>query len=389
MSKPIKTPKSPYWQYDFQFKGVRFHGSTGCTSQRDAQRFIDKKRREVTLGETPVVDSPTIDRACGLWWEAVGELKANKATDEYRLAALIAGLGGSRLLSSLTLRDLDAYVAQRMAPRAIPAKTHMAKGKLIVDKPAYEARLSRSSVNREIQLLRRVVLWLGQPGRGYTVPRLEWKAALGKEAAERIRELSGDEEARLFAVLDADLAAFAEFAMLSGQRRTELVNLKWSEVDLQGARARTILKGGDPHSFPLSPRMLAILKGLPRVKGIDQVFTYECRDDRPSMHGDIARIKGKRYPLSKQGWTRRWRKALAEAGIEGFRFHDLRHTAATRIVRATGSLKVAQRLLGHSNIATTARYAHASEDDLREAMEKAQSGVSYRNSPGPKLRSVK
>lgn len=371
-----KTPKSPYFQYDFQFKGKRFHGSTGCKTERDAKRFEANERQKAALGGGDLGEELTVNRAFGLWWETVGLHKRNWKTDEYRLQALVDGLSATRILSVLTLRDFDAYIAKRKAPRTVPAKTHMAKGKLVVDRPEKVVRLSASSINREVQLARRVFLWLSAPGRGYKVPRISWKDILQAEPKERVRELSASEEARLFAVLPADLLAMVEFAMLSGQRRTELVTLKWTDVDFDAETATVTPKGQveDRHTFPLTERMVEILDGLPRVSGIKEVFTYEAEDDAPpSKDGKVVRLKGKRYAFSKQGWTRKWRRALAEAGIENFHFHDLRHTAATRLVRSTGNLKLAQRLLNHSDIQTTARYAHATDDDLRAGMTSSHS----------------
>ncbi|MBY0393536.1 MAG: tyrosine-type recombinase/integrase, partial [Novosphingobium sp.] len=66
-----------------------------------------------------------------------------------------------------------------------------------------------------------------------------------------------------------------------------------------------------------------------------------------------------------------------EAGITDFRFHDLRHTAGSRITRA-GGLRTAQKVLGHTRIETTARYAHVTEADMLSAMEAADQS---RNSP--------
>ena len=63
------------------------------------------------------------------------------------------------------------------------------------------------------------------------------------------------------------------------------------------------------------------------------------------------------------------RKALADAGIPDFRFHDLRHTFATRLLRKTGNLKLVSRLLGHTTVETTTRYAHVLDGDLQSAMD--------------------
>ena len=74
--------------------------------------------------------------------------------------------------------------------------------------------------------------------------------------------------------------------------------------------------------------MLALLANE-RGKHPTCVFTYECR--RPRVKGvKVKREAGKRYPFSRDGWRRDWYAALAAAGIDDFRFHDGRHTAATR-----------------------------------------------------------
>lgn len=63
-------------------------------------------------------------------------------------------------------------------------------------------------------------------------------------------------------------------------------------------------------------------------------------------------------------------RAMAKAGIKDFRFHDLRHTTATRLLRQEGNLRMVQKLLRHSDIATTARYAHVLDEDLRNALNR-------------------
>jgi integrase len=64
-----------------------------------------------------------------------------------------------------------------------------------------------------------------------------------------------------------------------------------------------------------------------------------------------------------------WKKVRKKAGVTGFRFHDFRHNLATKVLRETGNLKLVQRLLNHSNIATTVRYAHVL-DEVADALER-------------------
>lgn len=340
-----KHAKSRFWQYDFQFKGGRYHGSTGCTSKRDAERYEAEVRRKAALGETtkPSID---LDLACGAWWDAKGQFLRSAGSVIYQLAKLAEGLGKRTPLQDLTLQKIDSYIAKR------------------------RATVKNSSVNRETALLRRVIQWCG--ARGYDVPAIEWRQVKLKEAAPVTRVLSDKEEVRLFDNLPDDLKPLVEFALISGQRRGELVALRWSDVDLKAMRATVWAKGQKPHSFPLTPRMIAIITNQPRVCA--QVFTYVAQRDAPCRKDRVPRKKGQRYPFSPEGWKRRWYRALKDAGIENYRFHDNRHTAATR----TGSIEVANRLLGHSDMRTTQRYFHTAEERVRAALIAAES----RNSPG-------
>lgn len=337
-----KPAKSPYWHYDFQHKGRRHHGSTGCTSKRDAERHEAEIRRKAALG-IAVKPGLTIDAACGTWYAAKGQHQRSHATTFYQLDNLATGLGRNRWLHDLTLRDLDNYIARR------------------------RAHVSNASVNRETALLRRVCNWCA--ARGYDVPAIEWRETRLKEKAPETRILSAEEEERLFRHLPASLAPIVEFALISGQRKAEIVTLRWSDVDLVNARATVSTKGGQRHTFPLTPRLAAIIRAQP--KACAQVFTYLAERTTPKRKDRPHRVKGERYPFSKQGWDRKWRKALAEAGIEGFRFHDTRHTALTRL----GSIEAAQRLANHSDIRTTRRYFHTSEDDVRAKMAAAEQAI--------------
>lgn len=345
-----KPAKSKLFHYDFKWKGRRYHGSTGCASKRDAERFEANLRRKAALGEDtkPTI---TLEEACNTWHEMVGTHKSSKATILYQLGYLMVGLGRNTLLHDLTFKDVQDYTAKR------------------------RAKVKDSSVNREIELLRSVCRWTEK--RKYDAPEIKWGDLMFAEAKERVRELSEAEQAALFAALPDNLKPMVEFAILSGKRRTEIITLRWADVDLAGQRATTTVKGGHRHTFPLSPRMVAIIKAQPKC--CPQVFTYECKRRAPARPDRPHRVIGERYPFSLQGWTRQWRKALADAGITDYRFHDNRHTAATRNLRAGGNLKAVSKLLGHADIATTAKYAHAMDEDVRAMLFATES----RNSPEP------
>ena len=101
------------------------------------------------------------------------------------------------------------------------------------------------------------------------------------------------------------------------------------------------------------------------------VFTYQCAEDRHEGVKGIKRQKGGFYPFSRDGWRRPWARALEAAGIAGFRFHDLRHTAGSRVTRVAG-IAVARGLLGHADITTTDRYSHVLMEDVAKGMTEAE-----------------
>ncbi len=346
-----KPKKSKHYHFDFQFKGVRYHGSTNCASKRDAERYERDQRTEAALG-TKVKPSLTLDEALGAFWEQKARHDRDK-TIEGQLARLGDMLGKKKLLSDITQHDMNVYVATRRGMKARHKET----------------LVSAATVNREIEALRRAVAYLSD---GYSVPDIDWMKLKIPEPKGRVRELSDAEEAALFAQLPDDLSALARFAMLSGQRRTALTTLTWANVDLANRYARVLTKGNVWHGFPLSPQLIAILANRPKVCA--QVFTYECERSAPAKKGQAPRVKGHRYPFSEDGWKRKWAAALKRAGITDFRFHDLRHTAATRVTRKSG-IQAAQRLLGHADIKTTSRYAHVTDDDLLTAMIAAESRI--------------
>ena len=156
---------------------------------------------------------------------------------------------------------------------------------------------------------------------------------------------------------------------MTGVRLGNARALTWAQVDY-GAEAITFRvkskkPGGKVHELPLTPSVKALL-AQQRGNHPIFVFTYECKRSRGQ------RRKGERYPFSRHGWRKDWRRALEAAGIEDFRFHDTRHTAGTRVLRATGNLKIAQIMLGHSDIQSTMRYAHVLKDEVRAGMEAAE-----------------
>lgn len=361
---------SPYWYADIQVAGQRWHGSTGCRTARAAEQFVADKRAElknaadVAAGKAlPVASSlPVITMGAAVeLYENEKACRMSSYADMRRHGEnLCMFLGVETPLHTITHRNLQQYYDARVGEKTI-RKTPR-KG---------------SSVNREVAHMRQV--WKHAKRNGYMVGlEPEWGEIIDLTAETvRIRELKPDEEERLFRVIRdsyPDMAGLVEFALLSGQRKSACTTLCWHDVNLIDREATFVLKTKGQnkrrHTIPLTDRMVEIIEAQPRVEDVDQVFTYVCIRGGQKTDDGPALIAGQRYPYTKWGWRKRWEDALKQAKVSDFRFHDLRHTTATRILRETNNLIIAQKLLGHTDLATTQRYAHAFIDDIRQGLDR-------------------
>ena len=175
--------------------------------------------------------------------------------------------------------------------------------------------------------------------------------------AKLTRFLSREEIARLHRVLDAQTrkdsgpqADIIRLLLLTGCRQGEIVNLRWAEVH------GDMLSLGDsktgPRTVPLNSQARRVLDRQPRT-GSPFVF--------PSPR-DPTRPRSRELAL--------WTRVRREAGIEDVRLHDLRHTHASHAVMNGVPVPVVSRLLGHSNVQMTLRYAHLADRDVEAAAER-------------------
>ena len=231
--------------------------------------------------------------------------------------------------------------------------------------PAERGRLlSPFAVNATTKQLRRLFtrarLWGARFEREPT-----WHKHMLAEPQERVRELVGDERERLEAATRDDYLPILRFAQATGLRLNECL-LRWSEVDWDAGEIRKLGKGSKLVTRHITPTVHAILWPL-RGHHPETVFTFIASRDRD------GRKRGQRYPITYNGLKSHWRYLRKLAGLVDFRFHDIRHDVGTKLLRATGNLKLVQKALGHANLKTTARYAHVLDGEVAEAMEQVAS----------------
>jgi integrase len=179
-----------------------------------------------------------------------------------------------------------------------------------------------------------------------------WKRLQG--AREITRFLTHDEEARILKALgDPQHRDMVAFAIETGLRKSEQLNLRCRWVDLKRREVHlfeTDTKDAEARVVPLSARALAIAERYMLKDGDAHLF-------RSGRTG--------RYVATH--WF--WYPALELSGVS-CRWHDLRHTFATRWLRDGGEIAVLQRILGHANLQTTMRYAHVVTETMHHQMRR-------------------
>ncbi|WP_208856077.1 tyrosine-type recombinase/integrase [Chromobacterium subtsugae] len=169
-----------------------------------------------------------------------------------------------------------------------------------------------------------------------------------KEPSRRIRWLKKEEASRLLAELAPHLRSIVQFALATGLRHSNIIDLEWSQVNLVKRLAWVNpedAKAGKAIGVPLNDTATEVL--IAQVgKHPRWVFTYR---------GDKLRQKA----------ATGWKSALKRAGIENFRFHDLRHTWASWLVQEGVPLHIIQELGGWHSFEMVQRYAHLAPEHLR------------------------
>jgi len=280
----------------------------------------------------------TVDEAFARYFEHHAKDLPSAPTILGQLRTLHRLLGGETYLDAIDDRTVDDFIARR---RGEPARTRKRQRRLV----------SRATVNREITLLR-AVLNRARRTWGVMVADVDFAAHRLREPAGRRRYLEPDEGRRLIDAAAPHLRPVIALALLTGLRRSNLLGLDWRQVDLDRREVRVSLKsktpGGEPHTVALSADAMAALSALgPRPSG--PVFTFKGRA--------LASVK------------RAFATACRRAGIDDFRFHDLRHTAASWALDAGASLDEVKDMLGHREIATTLRYAHRPDASKRRTVD--------------------
>lgn len=278
-------------------------------AERDLQRrFGYKVKKEITFGEWVVEYLERVKT----------RLTKNTMINKISCLKNMSELFGYKYLSELTEEDFYNYV---QSVSSGSAKTY---------------KISLNAFLAEAEEC------------GFNVAELKIK--IGKRPPARIRYLTDEEAKRLLNNCQkSELKLLIKMALMTGMRKSEMLNLIWQNIDL---KAKLIhieeSKNGERRSIPISDSLLDELKAIEEKPSNERVFK-----DVKSLHYQFKIL-------------------LKVSAIKNFHFHDLRHTFASWLAIKGVSLYTIKELLGHKSILMTQRYAHLSPDSRQSAVNMIQ-----------------
>jgi integrase len=353
------------WWMRFTFKGKQIRRPTETTDRKLAEKIYHKVLTQIAEGkwfEKPVSADKTL-----------GEL-----LDKYlREHSIPNKASGSVKNDSVMVEEMKSYFGDTMLQDVSPRLISKYKTR------CRDKGLAPATINHRRTLLRHA----------FSLAIREWQWCsdnpVDRVAQERVnnardRWLTLEEEKTLLACcilhptrkenkIDAVywLQEIVLFALNTGMRQDEILSLEWPNADLF---RKTILvvksKNGEKRTIPMNQRVFELLKAKARAN----------QNDTKTVFASEAGTK-----ILRRNLMRAFYNAMDRAKIADFKFHDLRHTFATRLAQSGIDLYMISKLLGHKDIKMTQRYSHHHPDSLRngvEVLDKISTNLAQSNEKG-------
>lgn len=314
-----KRKDSAAWWIKITIGGKTIQRSTGTNDKIEAQELHDKLKTQLWEQKRLGVKANHSWQDAVVKWVLETSDKATHKEDISKLSWLDKYLGNF-MLDEINLEVIDMI------------------------RTAKQKEASKATVNRYLALIRSILIRA----------RDEWewiekapKIRLFKETNDRERSLTQDEAKLLLLELPKHQRPVVLFALMTGLRLSNVVRLKWAQVNLELKHAwikGSQSKNRSPIAIPLNDLAIEVLQQQ-LGNHPDRVFTY----------------LGEPFEAAN---TKAWKSALKRAGIEDFRWHDLRHTWATWQRQSGTPTHELQRLGGWKTAAMVERYAHVAPDNL-------------------------
>ena len=319
----FKRNGSPKWWATWNDqKGQRHRKSTGTNDKKLAETLAAKWQQESYMEQHFGV-IPEIPFRDSLLKYAEAKKRENPVgyedTNKYQLQMLLDNFG------DLMLTEITAKVVREFSDKCL--KT-----------------MKEASVQRYLAVLKAILNKAKDEGDLLALPVFPKL----KQSKGRTRWLTVEEEHRLLKAAPERLQLLLVFALDTGGRRSELFKLDWRYVDLENGRVTFVdTKNGEDRSVRLSDRARQVLMAL-EPKDTGPVFTYNGK------------------PL--KGIKTSFDSARQKAELDDFRFHDLRHTFASRLVQQGLPLYEVMHMTGHKSLSMVQRYSHLAPEYQERAI---------------------
>ncbi len=316
-----------YWAYVYQ-DGIRHAKSTGTSNRRNAETIERQLREELNFKR-----------------QGVSQLAPEMTFDE--LAARFLAEGNPRPYHIDRLKPLLPYWGTIPIGRITKALARDYR-----NRRKAENHVSDTTVNRDLEALRRMLFWAVEEGLLTANPLS--RVLMVRERRKPRFMITADEEQKLLRVSAPHLRRIIVAALDTGMRRGEILLQRWEHVDftrelLYVTHSKT--PEGEAREIPLTKRLLETLREIRQPEGL--VFTFKGRP--------LHRIKTA------------WKASVRRAGIRYYRFHDLRHAFNCRLLEAGVMQEIRKALMGHSSGEDVhAIYTHVELPMKREAIRKLE-----------------
>jgi len=341
MSTGIYKREEMYWIRYTDMHGKHHRESSGSKKYNDAKALITERRKAIDEGKEIEYEK-----------RLIGKYTFEQLTEKY-LPFCLSLKGYAKKKSVVKLLN-DKFKLYPLRNLTLPV--------LEVYQSELQAKYAPATVNKRMKILRHMLSKASDWNMVEDeVRRRAYKVKLQPENNGRLRFLQKSECVRLIDNCADHLRPIVTMALHTGMRRGEILSLRWDNVDLHHRfifLGSSVTKTGQRREIPISDLLAAVLTSLPRQDDIPWVFF----DKHTKKHiGDVKRS---------------FATACKNAGIKDFHFHDLRHTFASHLVMAGVDITTVSRLLGHTTLKMTLRYAHLAPGHLSAAIEALSKRIS-------------
>lgn len=325
---------------------LKGHPTQTATFERltDARKWVQSTEAAIREGrhfKTAIAKQKTLAEAIERYFDEVLAHRKNPVNQKHYLTWWKAQLGEYAMASLST-----ALIVEK-------------RNRLLGKKNKFGREVGTTTANRYLQVLGHVL--------NISMNEWEWistnpvsRIKKYKEGRGRVRFLSDEERNSLLQACqhsqNLHLYTIVILALSTGARKSEILRLKWKDVDFE--RQRIILnetKNDERRALPLFGRAFDLMRKQ------KDLIESDCEYVFPSEKTGVD-VQTGRTVYQPIDIKRAWQYAVAKAGVQDFRFHDLRHSAASYLAMNGASLVVLANVLGHKTLQMVQRYAHLSED---------------------------